>query len=272
MPSLSEVGYSRDATTKAIQDYFSFLTMMYIPTSSILEPPKDGWPEITKESMSAFEKSDEVIELLKHLPYIEESSSPNWEVQAAPNCYLADYRSSSVASYLKDGRGEDLRVITEGLAAVGEGNVPAHVVGLTRGGRDDVSFLLDTKLGIIHWLDCPDNQKHRPSREQITDFVEDFAAEEELEWRRNAPAWPIVDFFEMLKDEFRGLFHVPFSAQKVYGAELESPAAAQSAIESVRKIYREYGWPDLPSYQKESCLQAVEKMLKEQYPELDGYA
>lgn len=65
-------GYSLETTIAAFQDYYNFLTKMYLNPSSIAWPPKDGWPNITPESMAPLEKSPAVIDLLRNLPYIKQ--------------------------------------------------------------------------------------------------------------------------------------------------------------------------------------------------------
>jgi hypothetical protein len=37
-------------------------------------------------------------------------------------------------------------------------------------------------------------------------------------------------------------------------------------IETLRSIYREYGWPDLNIYCKEECMKAVREVMKERFP------
>lgn len=49
--------------------------------------------------------------------------------------------------------GEGLRTITEGFPFCDV--APPHVVGLTSGSRENPIMVLGTKLGIIHWEDCP---------------------------------------------------------------------------------------------------------------------
>ena len=69
MPKLSEVTYSREATIAAVTDFYRFLEKMYLPDDAFAEAPEDGWPSITKENMLPLGKDDEVIELMRHLPY-----------------------------------------------------------------------------------------------------------------------------------------------------------------------------------------------------------
>jgi len=43
---------------------------MYLRESDVIEPPEGGWPNITTDSLQDLGKTDEVISLLRHLPYI----------------------------------------------------------------------------------------------------------------------------------------------------------------------------------------------------------
>lgn len=58
-------------------------------------------------------------------------------------------------------------------------DIPAHVFGLIDGGRNDQTFLLDTQLGIVYWLECPDSPRHQPTREQVKDDCYDYTPKEE---------------------------------------------------------------------------------------------
>ncbi|USW53785.1 hypothetical protein Slin15195_G071040 [Septoria linicola] len=62
---------------------------MYLDPEYVVYPPADGWPEITTASMQPFEKIDEVVELLRHLPYVW--SAPGRTVHAAGLCQFADW-------------------------------------------------------------------------------------------------------------------------------------------------------------------------------------
>ncbi len=70
MPKLSEVRHSREAAVAAASEYFGFLAKMYLDESNILRPPEGGWPEITVDRLKGLGKTDEVVMLLRHLPYL----------------------------------------------------------------------------------------------------------------------------------------------------------------------------------------------------------
>jgi hypothetical protein len=255
MPSPSEVVYSRDKTIAAVRDYYQFICKLYLPEWFMLEPPPGGWPSITKESTASFGKTDEVIELLRHLPYVRKRESGRG-THAAPWAVLVDYQHEFGSR--DNDRVKDLRLITELWEP---DRVPAHVVGLAGGHRDNNIFLLDTESGIIHWTPCPDGPAYNPSREQI-----DFGDHEQEVWRCGTPAWAVADFFELLKDEFRALNFVPIGELEVSDVYTQYTGDSEGVISMLQSIYREHNWPDLSAYKKDECLQAVKRALSEHYP------
>lgn len=67
---IDDIIYSHEATVAAFKSYYEFLTKMYIDPGMTKTPPVTGWPHITCESMQAIGKSQEVVALLRHLPYV----------------------------------------------------------------------------------------------------------------------------------------------------------------------------------------------------------
>lgn len=88
MPLSKEIGYSRDAVVAAVRDYYKFLVAMYLPESQVLQDPDGDWPSITSDTWTDFDKSDEVIALLRHLPYISDTNYE--EADGAPGCKFVD--------------------------------------------------------------------------------------------------------------------------------------------------------------------------------------
>ena len=262
MPELSEINYSRDACIAAVRDYYRFLTKLYLKESDVIDPPEGGWPSITPDVLREMGKTDEVISLLRHLPYIRGGvANP---AQGAPWSEFADWQSD--CRYISLGRenANDLKSLSEGVAF--SDDVPATVIGLTNGGLDRPIFLLDTEHGIVHWPECPFEIRAYPTREKVKDDPEDYAPENEVEWRADSPAWAIADFFEMLKDQFRDLHYVPISELSVIDEYSILRPGSDGMLAMLQDIYRKHGWPDLEGYRKKECLQAVQTALKERYP------
>ncbi|KAF4553890.1 Hypothetical protein D9617_5g067650 [Elsinoe fawcettii] len=253
MPYLEEIAYTEADTVSVLQDFYQFIVAMYLDPACVHKPPEDGWD--IAGFPAGFDKGDNVLALLRRLPYLEPGT------RGAANIVFADWRwllsTSSTATYLN--------TITHG--DLSQHKIPPSCIGLTTGGRDDATLLLDTDLGIIYWSYQYNDPITNATREQVLDDSEDFADEDEVEWRSETPAWAIADFFEVLKDHFRDLSYVPISSEQVYDVWTEFPDNTGDKLAAVRGIYREYDWPDLGVYRKDECLAAVQEMLERRFSE-----
>lgn len=261
MPSLEDITYSRDETIAAVRDYYQFLTKMYLDEAKVIEPPPEGWTHITNRSFT-LDKSKEVINLLRHLPYIKSTLNDTIDAEGAPECAFADWQDIFQ-------RGADRRTIKTGTedSSISDA-VPKHVIGLTCGGMYNPRFLLDVKLGTILWFECPGALSDDPSREPVNDDPYDYCSdEEEAEWRAEGETWSIPDFFAELKDRFRRLDFVPLSSRKVVHVWKTSPPDYEAMLAGVQEIYCQHDWPDFDRYDKNGCLKAVAEFLEEQHPQ-----
>jgi hypothetical protein len=77
--------------------------------------------------------------------------------------------------------------------------------------------------------------RYEPTREPILDDSHDYAPEGERQWRRE-PARAVVDFFELLKDQFLQLFSVRVSPTSVRDGDDEFSAEVEGALPLVQAI------------------------------------
>jgi hypothetical protein len=267
MVALSDISYSRDECVAAVRDYYAFLVKMYLKESVVIEPPEGGWPSITSDSLRDLGKTEEVISLLRYLPYITTpEDAPLFKPHGSPNCFWADWQC--YAQRITDGLSSpyDIKICSEGDF---EEDIPPHVIGLTYGGRNNPIFLLDTRLGIVHWPECAGEIQYSNWDNGIYDDVSSFVPENEAEWREQAPAWPIAEFFEVLKNNFKELIFLPYSSRKVRDvyARYATREDQRNMEQMVQSIYREHSWPNIEQYRKEECLEAIQKAMEERYPE-----
>lgn len=252
MPRVNEITYSRDATVQASRDYFQFLVSMYMDESEIYEPPQNGWHEIHWSGWHNFDKTDRVIDLLRHLPYVDMA------VEIAPNCELVDWYTTPA-----DMDGEDIKEATEPHPE--DAMIPSHIVGLTLQCTKGLTFLLDTELGVIYWHEWMSEAKIGiPEIEgDPYDWVDDdLISEDKVEWRAGSGIWEITDFFRLLKAKFETLDFVPFRRDYVRAAWYGRPVEAQETLEGAQKIYKDHGWPDLGKYRKNDCLASIKVFLE----------
>lgn len=252
MPPISEITYSRDATVQAFRCYYQFLVAMYMDESNIAEPPEDGWGTIIR--WPNFDKTDKVIDLLRHLPYV------SMDIGIAPDCEFVNWHQTPAHH-----DGEDIKEATEPYP--NEATIPPHVVGLTIHTLRGLIFLLDTELGVIYWFECMSEAKNEI--EEVEDDPYDWAdnglipdSEDQVEWRAGSGIWEITDFFEMLKTHLINLTFVPYPPDKMEAAWYGRDAHGRETLEGVQKIFRDHGWPDLRRYRKADCLAAIDAYLQ----------
>lgn len=89
----------RDNIVAPFYEYYAFHATLHIPESDISRPPPGGWPNITPAKCSDFGKSDFVIDVLRHLPYIRQDDTSS-HIDDLSN--VVDYsktRPSDLAAY-----------------------------------------------------------------------------------------------------------------------------------------------------------------------------
>jgi hypothetical protein len=134
------LAYSRDSAVNAVRSYYAFLAAKLgaICPSCIIEPPVGGWPNITTASLAPLEKTDGVVDLLRHLPYIKRDSKGEWNEKIAPETDAFRYGGADMMP--SNGTAKD-------MWPPGAGKIPAYVAVLTMGARYGSWLLLDTLQG-----------------------------------------------------------------------------------------------------------------------------
>lgn len=133
--------YSRETAIKAVRSYYTFLAAKLgaIRPFCIIEPPVGGWRNVTTASLAPMQKTDEVVELLRHLPYIKSDPEVEWNEKIAFETDAIQYG------------GADLQLPANMKASdmwpPGAGEIPSHVAILTDGARYGSWLLLDTIEG-----------------------------------------------------------------------------------------------------------------------------
>ncbi|KAJ4345085.1 hypothetical protein N0V95_005932 [Ascochyta clinopodiicola] len=269
MPELDDVSYSETVAVTAISDFFKFLTKMYLDEETVEWPPEEGWPTMTRDAFGSMDKSDRVISLLRQFPYMRDNSDGEPRPQFLPEAPFWNWKEN-----VKDDEPltldhvRQVKILTEDwLCEI----VSPDIIGLLEGGRDEnTAILLDTKYGIAYWPECPDEITNETGQEQVQDNSDVWASKEEIDWRCEATAWTIPDFFAMLREQFEQLRFIPVNSKQVI--YLWSGHSVNGEMETMLQgIYREHGWPNLVNYRKEECIQAVKQALAEQYPDFELY-
>jgi hypothetical protein len=100
-------------------------------------------------------KTEEVIRLLQHLPYIVNkpfSAAPH----ALPGCWAFDWATTGTQLTTGKAHPGNMLSMSEGMEDQFGGRVPNYCIGLMYGRRDQDIVLLDTRDGLIYWMVCPE--------------------------------------------------------------------------------------------------------------------
>lgn len=142
------------------------------------------------------------------------------------------------------------------------------IIGLLEGGRDSPLILLDTKYGIVYCPEYDNHIRYETRQEQIQDDSDAWATQEETNWCCDALAWTITDFFAIIREQFEQLRFLPVNSRQVTTTYTGYSYSDDGELEPMLQgIYREHGWPSLEHYRKEECIQALERVMEEQYPD-----
>jgi hypothetical protein len=253
-----------------VDEYYTFLTTFYIPASALKRPPPGGWPNITNKNTAGFGKSQCVIDLLKFLPYIDDTDAHQMITNIHYKCDVVDYSTITPEGfsgkrihygemgiqYVADQQEEE-RKQEEAAKAAGDAtddepedsdsdsaaessfnpdilrmeNMFALAKGYESGGR---SLVLDVVNGTIHEDVIRCNQ------------IDPVDARE---------------FFEGLRRQFETLEMVPVMGELYENVSEvgDDEEIEESGVDKVfKRIYRQHGWPGT-GYRKEEALEAVER-------------
>lgn len=131
--------YDRDATIAALADYFELIQKIALPADSVVYPPAGGWSWPADTSFSP-PKSEEVIDLMRHLPYFRKPDE--WDS-------VCMYEQCGVQGY-SNFYGEGPHDIDPWVEYT---TLPPHVLMIGKPeGRDGHHVFFDTERGT--WTIC----------------------------------------------------------------------------------------------------------------------
>lgn len=240
----------RDNMVAPFYEYYDFLGRLHIPESGIKHPPAGGWPNITPENCSEFGKSDFVVDVLRHLPYIVEDDRRTDKINIHNidyKCNVLDYSVCSRETFGGHGGMKDIKI-----GEMSHRPVTRHKVVVADGyDHGGVVLILDTSTGVIF--------------EKIIRCC-------------RGKTLPVQEYFALKMKQCRELRHVfvpgedPHSpdnekAEPPWDAAATEDMAEPSMpedrfwvegkdLEWVRRLYRKFGWPG-KDWRKEEGLKAI---------------
>lgn len=180
-----------DKTIKIISAFYEFLVDHgNLPASVIKTPPSEGWPEEYRPAFRKLGKSEEVVDLLSHLPYIDTDGPELHEWEIIHETKSIDYTSRLNQRRL-NGEIEKKRYIFEPSGI----EIPSYVFSLTNGQLYGSWLLLDTQTGKLSRTTCVAFAKIFQVPSQNTQFL---VREREKSWRNTARNG---DFFQPIRSK-----------------------------------------------------------------------
>lgn len=113
----TKMPYHRDQVIASVTDYYHFLTRLHVQPQDIRRPPQpDGWSEISQKRFSRLGKTEKVVDLLKHLPYVQNDYNDDpiliWEVSGCNDYtgrqFQQDIIEGDTANYTPDDTSPDV--------------------------------------------------------------------------------------------------------------------------------------------------------------------
>ncbi|OBT62848.1 hypothetical protein VE03_07597 [Pseudogymnoascus sp. 23342-1-I1] len=251
------------AIVEPIASFYALLsTFPYLRASDILTPPAAGWPQSDVVNFRKLGKTDFVVEVLRHLPYIRSDGNREWRIgydDTKPLTYAkvpgATGEYGSGACKLAELEDEvDQVVLWDSILEPHGQRLDAHVVPLTNGWQYGAWLLLDTEAGTITdfsllggissgmYFKCPKSD-----------------LDAGLLWK-HFPSKPIKEFFKDWEEKYTSLEWIPI--QDNSGGESgnifsqKQLGTASKDLVEIQKIFMNYGWGST-GFRKEECRKAL---------------
>ena len=128
--------YSRDETVAAVSAFYQqIIKHPYLDYSALLVPPASGWDSLAVDGLKNEGKSDTVIDLLRHLPYLL-GEKPHEDILVYYETLAICYAGAETGSCTWMDQNHPL---------------PGHCVYLTCNlDREGYSLIMDTERGWLH--------------------------------------------------------------------------------------------------------------------------
>ncbi|KAF2130203.1 hypothetical protein P153DRAFT_365842 [Dothidotthia symphoricarpi CBS 119687] len=235
--------YNRDVVVNCVKRHYDLLIRAaYLDANIVQNPPPEGWSDdqLAVDLLQAFGRSDKVIDLLRHLPYLNSSIGIGGHEIYIETRSISYLHGSDIL--------EDLTVeacredgLSDALLMPLPGDWPPSFISLTHGG-DAIYWVIDTDQGIIYPMDS---------------YLVDDTAPEEQPWLGCAKPRDIQEFFDELYDEMESLKTVPVPKGEASWYHEVLPCEFPKG-EIASRLLREYGWPN--ALRTEEYLEAVRKV------------
>ncbi|KAI0109050.1 hypothetical protein GGR51DRAFT_514145 [Nemania sp. FL0031] len=170
----------------AIHEFYSaIIRLPYFDVDALVPAPPGGWSGVNADELRKRGKTEEVIQLLRHLPYLR-NPSEHRKWMLSPDTFAISYCDGDMYGSLMD----ELQP------------TPAHCIWLTaHDSRDGIDLLLDTHTGsITEWAML--------GRGLMIDYAEYEQMDRADRWMCY-PTMSAVDFFKLWQARWEKLVWIP---------------------------------------------------------------
>ncbi len=185
--------YNRDAVAQGVTHYYELLEKLaYIEESEILRPPPTGWTDeqLQMKMLVAAGRSDKVIDLVRHLPYLRGDR----ELEMYPPCRIVSYLRED-ALYEASTLDKAKVIFHNCIMACGDNDIvaPSGMIALASDLSVD-AILLDTDDGIIYHCNGSMQDRDAPDSEP---------------WRQGGKQYGAEEFLDMIYQQVKNLLLIP---------------------------------------------------------------
>ncbi|KAF2172135.1 hypothetical protein M409DRAFT_49877 [Zasmidium cellare ATCC 36951] len=220
--------------------YYEDLVALYLPEEALKRPPEEGWPYVNAERFAFLDKTDTVIDLYRHLPYISQDDEAEYKM--FERAIAVDYTGKHFKRkhvWTQDGEMEPPQYYEQ---MDGEPtwpkrlDDPRHIAVLAQTFKStDQYILLDTRDGKVAQVFPRDE--------------EDSVSTDECE--------TIQELIDSMKEGFRKLWILPVTPTDLLVAR--STYLPDADVAQIKELFRKYGW-FTAKYNKEACMCEIRKI------------
>lgn len=233
--------YTREEVVATLTDYYTFLCHLNLPAEALKHPPPDGWTSIPAEPLLAHGRSDAVIALLRHLPYL---SHPDFEPQVLPETTCVDYSALAPESLDALRRGRFDSIVDPPLDD--DEALDPDCLCIALGRRHAWSLILDLANGTVIWYSMDgewEPEDHDLGRVLPDDSPRRVApAAESPAWRAQ-PTYDLKYFFaDFCRARLTCMCWIPHVDGEIRSVDPREELDREDALR--RRMLTEAGFPD----------------------------
>lgn len=152
--------YDRDVVVNCVKRHYELLVKAaYFDPAEVLYPPDEGWSDeqLAIDVLRAFRRSEEVIDLLRHLPYIKQLDGDDRDEVYLYTQHLSYLRDARPVKSL-DPKFCRRKQLADDLLMPTAGEWPAQYISLTRD-QHATWWVIDTAKGLTMLREHLDHQR-----------------------------------------------------------------------------------------------------------------